>query len=95
MNTQKIGRLLTLFFVAFLPWSVVFSVLGTERLHLDIFRFSKEIIIAMIGGLYLFQSVKKRIKITIDAFDVATIAFVLVLIGVSVWQNIALKGVIY
>lgn len=95
MNTQKIGRFLTLFFVAFLPWSVAFSVLGTERLHLDIFRFSKEIIIALIGGIYVFESVKKRIKITIDAFDIATIAFTLTLLGVSVWHNISLKGMLY
>lgn len=49
MNIKTLGRFLTLFFIAFLPWSVVISVLGTEKIHLDIFRFTKEIIIILIA----------------------------------------------
>jgi len=95
MNIKTIGRFLTLFFIAFLPWSVVISVLGTEKMHLGIFRFIKEIIIAIIAGCYIFESMKKKIKIALDSFDIVTIIFALVLIVVSILQHTSLKGIFY
>jgi len=48
MSLQKIGRFLILFFAGFLPWSVIISVTGTEKLDIEMFRFAKEILLALI-----------------------------------------------
>ncbi len=95
MNIKTLGRFLTLFFIAFLPWSVVISVLGTEKIHLDIFRFTKEIVIILIAWLYLVDSFKKRIRFSVDLFDICTLAFAGLLVFVSLFQEVSLKGIIY
>lgn len=95
MTIKKIGRFLTLFFIAFLPWSVVISVLGTEKMHLDIFRFTKEIIIVVIAACYFFENIKKRIKRVFDVFDWVTILFAFILVVVSIFQHTTFKGIFY
>jgi hypothetical protein len=69
MKIENIGRIVTLCFVALLPWSVIFSVFGTERLHLDIARYFKEIFLGVIGILYIYEIIKRKLKITFDTID--------------------------
>lgn len=95
MTIKSIGRFLTLFFVAFLPWSVLFSVFWSEKLHLDILRFSKELILIGIGWTYIYEVLKKKIKISFDRFDASVLAFIVVLILVTIVQDWSLKSIIY
>jgi len=95
MDIKKISRCSIHFLVAFLPWSVAFSVLSTERLNIDIFRFSKEIIIACIACLYVYEVIKRKIKIQIDIFDTTVLCFIFTLITVSIWKDVPIKGIMY
>ncbi len=95
MTTKSLGRFITLFFVAFLPWSVIFSVFWSEKLHLDILRFSKELILISIGWVYVYEVLKKKIKISFDWFDGSILAFIGVLIFITIVQNWSLKGMVY
>lgn len=71
------------------------SVLGSEQMNLSIFKFAKEIIIVLIVILYLLDVIKRKVKIWFDIFDGVTIAFILTLIGVSVFQETSLKWIVY
>jgi len=95
MKIENIGKFFTLFLVAFLPWSVIFSVLGTERLWLNIARFSKEILVIIIVILYVIDVIKRKIKIWFDLFDGLTLAFIGILLWVSFFQGTSLKWIVY
>lgn len=95
MNSKALGRFLVLFFIAFLPWSVAFSLFWSEKLQSDIFRFSKEIIGILIVFVYLFDHIKKKIKIQYDIFDILTVVFAWLLVSVSIFQNIPIKWIVY
>lgn len=95
MNSKALGRFLVLFFIAFLPWSVAFSLFWSEKLQSDIFRYSKEIIGILIVFVYLFDHIKKKIKIQYDIFDILTVVFAWLLVSVSIFQNIPIKWIVY
>jgi Ca2+/Na+ antiporter len=67
------------------------AIFGSVQMNLDIFKFTKEIIIVCIVILYLIDVFKRKIKIKCDIFDSATIAFIVLLIGISIVQEISLK----
>lgn len=95
MNVRAFGRYITFFLIAFLPWSVVFSVFSGEKIDLDILRFSKEFLVLLIGITYIFDSVKRKIKIQFDALDITVVTFIWTLLFVSFSQSIPLKGIVF
>lgn len=95
MKIEKIGRILTLFFIATLPWSVVLSVFGTEIIHLNAARYYKEIFLVLIGLLYIYDIIRQKAKITYDTIDQVIVSFIGILILVSVFNGTSLKGIIY
>ena len=95
MKIEKIGRILTLLFVAILPWDVILSVFGTEEIHLGLSRYFKELFLVLIGVLYLFEIVKRKVKISFDRIDVVIIAYIGILLLVSLWNGTSLKGIVF
>jgi len=95
MKIEKIGRILTLFFIAILPWSVVLSVFGTEIIHLSIARYFKEIFLVTIALLYTYDVILRKIKITFDSIDKAILIFIGILLLVSFFNGTSLKGILY
>jgi hypothetical protein len=92
---QKIWRSLTLCFIGFLPWSVVFTVFSTERLWFEWMRFSKEMFIGIIVLLGIIDALQKKRKITLDGIDIFIASYVAVLLIVSLIQNTSMVWVIY
>jgi hypothetical protein len=92
---QKIGRFLVLFLAGFLPWSVIVSVTGTERLDIGIMRFAKEILLAVIIMVAVWDMWKKKYRPTFDQIDGAIGLYILTLIAVSVITQTSLLGFIY
>lgn len=84
---QKIGRLLVLFLIGFLPWSVIVSVFGTERLGIELFRFTKEVIIGIILLIALLDAWKKRYKVAFDRLDVCIVLYIVTLLVVSLFTQ--------
>lgn len=87
---QKIGRTSVLFLIGFLPWSVVVSVFGTERLGIELFRFAKEAIIGIIVVLGVLDAWKKRYRATFDILDGSIVLYVTVLLVVSLFTQASL-----
>jgi hypothetical protein len=83
MKIEKIGRILTLFFIAVLPWSVVLAVFGTEIIHLNVVRYFKEIFLVLIGILYMNDVIQRKVQMTIDTIDKAILIFIGILLLVS------------
>jgi glucan phosphoethanolaminetransferase (alkaline phosphatase superfamily) len=83
MSLQKIGRLFILFFAGFLPWSVIVSVTGTERFHLEIFRFTKEIFLVFILVIGIIDMWKKKYRPKFDLLDGTIFIYVLTLMAIS------------
>lgn len=84
---QKIGRLLTLAFIGFLPWSVIVTVGGTERLDIDSMRFCKEIFMAIIFLVAIFDIGKKKYRPTFDVLDGVIVLYIITLLLVSFFTN--------
>lgn|GEM_PF-1122661 len=84
---QKIGRFFTLLFVGFLPWSVVISVFGTERLGFEIVRFSKEIFLFVLICAFLCDVIKNKKRIIFDSIDVFIGLYITTLLFVSVFTS--------
>lgn len=96
MKIEKIGRILTLFFMAILPWSVALSVFGTEIIHLNVVRYFKEIFLVTIALLYLYDALlRKKVTITFDRIDVTIFAFIGILLLVSFFNGTSPKGMVY
>lgn len=83
MSLQKIGRFLVLFLAGFLPWSVIVSVTGTERLDIGIIRFAKEILLAVIIMVAVGDMWRKKYLPQFDKIDAAIGIYILVLIAIS------------
>lgn len=83
MSLQKIGRFLILFFAGFLPWSVIVSVTGTERLDISVMRFIKEIILAVTFLVLVVDMWRKKYRPTFDILDGAIASYASVLIVIS------------
>lgn len=92
---QKIGQYLIYILVGLLPWSVIISVFGTYQLEIGGIRFFKEILVALITGVYLYDAWKKKTKIQLDTLDYAIIGYICVLLWISLIEGTPLKGVIY
>lgn len=84
MSLQKIGRFLILFFAGFLPWSVLISVTGTEKLGIEMFRFAKEILLALILLVGLTDMWMKKFRPKFDLLDGAILAYTLTLVAISI-----------
>ncbi|MCB9806577.1 hypothetical protein H6768_01515 [Candidatus Peribacteria bacterium] len=80
MALQKIGRFLILFFAAMLPWSVIVSVAGVERLDISITRFSKEIILLVFSFVLIADMWRKKYRPTFDILDGAIVCYVIALL---------------
>ena len=93
--SEKICRQLILFFVALLPWSVVISVFGWDKLHLGIFHFWKEIYLFCLFIFFVYQYYRGRIPRTFDRIDIAILAYFVWLIVVSFLHHTSLTGYIY
>lgn len=83
MSLQKIGRFLVLFLAGFLPWSVIVSVTGTERLDIELMRFTKEILLAVIIIVAVADMWRKKYRPHFDKIDAAIGIYILVLIAIS------------
>lgn len=92
---QKIGQYLIYILVGLLPWSVIISVFGTYQLEVGGIRFFKEILVALITIVYLYDAWRKKIKFHIDTLDYAMIGYLSVLMAISLVQEVPLRGVIY
>lgn len=95
MSLQKIGRFLVLFFVGFLPWSVIVSVTGTERLGIEMMRFAKEIILAVIVMVAVGDMWRKKYRPHFDKIDASIGIYILTLIAISIGTGTSLTGFIY
>ena len=84
---EKIGRRGVLFFIALLPWSVIISVYGGEELHIGLFRFWKEGVLALIFTFFLIDSYRRKIIPTYDRLDIAIGCYIVWLIVVSLFQH--------
>ncbi len=92
---QKIGRYLTFFFIGFLPWSVIVTVFGTERLGIDAMSFCKETLVVVIVPLALIDGAQKRFRLRFDFLDVAIFLYITTLIIVSMVTKTEMIGFIY
>jgi len=92
---QKIWRYLILFFIGFLPWSVVFTVLSTERLWLEWMRFSKEIFLGVIVILGMIDAIQKKRKIFFGSIDVFIGLYIVTLLWVSFIQWASTTWIVY
>ncbi len=95
MSLQKIGRFLVLFLAGFLPWSVIVSVTGTERLDIGIIRFAKEILLAVIIMVAVGDMWRKKYLPQFDKIDAAIGIYILVLIAISASTGTSLLWFIY
>lgn len=80
---QKIGRLLILVFIGFLPWSVIVTVTGMERLDIEMMRFCKEILIGIIILVAFLDMWRKKYRMTFDILDGTILLYILTLLVVS------------
>lgn len=92
---QKIGRLLILFFVGFLPWSVIVTVFGMERMDIQMMRFCKEALIGIIVIVALLDMWRKKYRMTFDILDGAILLYILTLLIVSFSTNTRAIGIVY
>lgn len=83
MSLQKIGRFLVLFLAGFLPWSVIVSVTGTERLGIELMRFTKEILLAVIVFIAVVDMWRKKYRPHFDRIDAVIGIYILILIAIS------------
>ncbi len=95
MSLEKIGKFLVLFFVGFLPWSVIVSVTGTERLNIGMMRFTKEILLAGIVLIAVLDMWKRKCRPTFDRIDAAIGIYVLTLIAISIGTGASPTAFIY
>lgn len=84
MSLQKIGRFLVFFLAGFLPWSVIVSVTGTERLDIELMRFAKEILLAGVIFVAALDMWKHRYRPIFDKIDLVIGIYILILIAISV-----------
>ena len=84
-----------LFFVGFLPWSVIVSVTGTERLDIEMMRFAKEIILAVIVMVAVGDMWRKKYRPHFDKIDASIGIYILTLIAISIGTGTSLTGFIY
>ena len=84
-----------LFFVGFLPWSVIVSVTGTERLGIEMMRFAKEIILAVIVMVAVGDMWRKKYRPHFDKIDASIGIYILTLIAISIGTGTSLTGFIY
>lgn len=61
MKIEKIGRILTLFFIAALPWSVMISVIGVLKFDIQILRYWKEVFLMILCCVFIIEVWRKRI----------------------------------
>jgi hypothetical protein len=92
---QKIGRFLTLLFIGFLPWSVIFSVFGSERIWIDALRLSKEIFLILIVWVGILDIFQRKIRIRLDSIDICILLYIFSLLVVSVLTHTSILGFIY
>lgn len=90
MSLQKIGRFLVFFLAGFLPWSVIVSVTGTERLDIELMRFAKEILLAGIIFVAVLDMWKQKYRPTFDKIDGAIGIYILTLIAISIGTGTSL-----
>lgn len=84
-----------LFFAGFLPWSVIVSVTGTERLDIEMMRFAKEIILAVIVMVAVGDMWRKKYRPHFDKIDASIGIYILTLIAISIGTGTSLTGFIY
>jgi hypothetical protein len=89
MFFEKIGKQGLNLFVILLPWSVLMSVFGGEKLGLEIIRFWKEILLFLIFLVYAIDAYKKREKISVDSIDVTIFLYVFWLLLISVFNHVS------
>lgn len=92
---QKFGRLFLFFLIGFLPWSVIVSVFGTEKLGISLFHFSKEIILGIILLLGVVDMWRRGFRIKLDILDISILLYIFTLIAISFVQGISTRGIIY
>ncbi len=92
---QKFGRLFLFFLIGFLPWSVIVSVFGTEKLGISFFHFSKEIILGIILLLGVVDMWRRGFRIKLDILDISILLYIFTLIAISFVQGISTRGIIY
>lgn len=95
MSLEKIGKFLILFFVGFLPWSVIISVAGTEKLGIELMRFSKEILLWTIIIIGICDMWRKKIRPSFSLIDAVIVLYILSLIITSIGRGIPLAGFVY
>lgn len=84
MSLKKIGRFLLLVFAGFLPWSVIVSVTGTERLGIEMMRFTKEFFLLLIFLVGLLDMWRRRYRPSFSMIEGAILLYILTLITVSI-----------
>lgn len=87
MKIEKIGRILTLFFIAALPWSVMISVIGVLKFDIQILRYWKEVFLMILFFVFAIEVYKKRISFQYDNIDILIFLFSLCLIIVTIFNN--------
>jgi len=92
---QKIGRFFTFLFVGFLPWSVVISVFGTERLDFGLVRFSKEIFLVVLVCTFLYDFIKNKKRVIFDSIDLFIGLYVVSLLLVSLFTGTPVRWIMY
>ncbi len=84
-----------LFLAGFLPWSVIVSVTGTERLGIELMRFAKEILLAVIVMVAVGDMWRKKYRPHFDKIDASIGIYILTLIAISIGTGTSLTGFIY
>lgn len=81
--------------VWFLPWSVICTVFFSEKMGIDAVRFWKELLLCGIGVIGIFFAWKHKKKISLDHIDMSIIAYIAILVFVSLYQGSAFKEIIF
>lgn len=95
MFFEKIGKQAFNLFVILLPWSVLMSVFGGEKLDFEVIRFWKEILLFFIFVLYSIDAYRKKEKISADSIDVAILLYVFWLLLISAFNHASLSSYVY
>lgn len=95
MFFEKIGKQALHLFVILLPWSVLMSVFGGEKLGFDVIRFWKEMLLFFIFVVYVIVAYKKKEKISVDVIDGAILFYVFWLLLISSFNHVSLASYMY